>query len=75
VDRVQVLADANEEIAIRRYVRSMHRPLGVHVCAVACGACGRTQRVDVRAGVERVTLVCPHCRKQTMAWIEVPDAS
>jgi hypothetical protein len=64
----QIIANAAEDSAIRRYVnvirhRAGHRRL-VHV---SCGRCGAVQPVYVQDGMRVVAFGCESCEQRTTA--------
>jgi transcription elongation factor Elf1 len=63
----QALADAEEEVALRRYERWLRTLDCLLVTVVTCRACGSPHRTRIHPGEERVPLVCSECGSRTVA--------
>ncbi len=67
----QIIADAAEDISIRRYREFTSRgALDHHLVFVSCGRCGADQGVIVQDGMRVVAFSCDSCHQRTTALVQ-----
>jgi len=70
MDAQQVIADAAEDVAIRRYLSlSPARGSALLARRLTCGSCGAPQMVHVQQGMRLAAFVCRSCHGHTRAWV------
>jgi transcription elongation factor Elf1 len=66
----QIIADAAEDGAIRRYRRMMQRGvMDRRLVQLPCGRCGAVQDVIVQDGMRVVAFGCGSCHQRTTAHV------
>ena len=66
----QIIADAAEDSAIRRYRQLMQRAaMNRRLAQLPCGRCGAIQGVVVQDGMRVVAFGCESCHQRTTAHV------